>query len=360
MWLIQKLTPDHKTIARFRSDNAAALKCVFRDFTKLCLKLGLFGRELAAIDGSKFKAVNSKERNFNESKLKDRIKRLNAHIDKYMQQLDESDEEEDTQDTTDVKRIIADLKIRKSDVCYNVQTSVDAKNKLVAEFEVTNHANDMTSLAQMAKSTADILEKPGIMIVADTGYNNAREIASCIMQGLDPHVAGSDGELCIPCDEHEAEEIISHENARGVYVKERNIVICPMGKVMYPGCYKRNDKSARYYNGKACSACICKCTDSKYRTFDIRMKKSEFSKDYDIDSLYVKKVKIKVQSEIIKKRKTLIEHPFGTIKRAMGADHVLTKGLHKVTGEFSLVFLAYNLKRVLNIIGAKDLINALG
>ena len=90
------------------------------------------------------------------------------------------------------------------------------------------------------------------------------------------------------------------------------------------------------------------------------MKKSGFSKDYDIDSLYVKKVKIKVQSEIIKKRKLLIEHPFATIKRAMEADHVLTKGLQKVTGEFSLMFLAYNLKRVLNIISAKYLINALG
>lgn len=168
-----------------------------------------------------------------------------------------------------------------------------------------------------------------------------------------------DGDICVPCDAHEAEDIISHENGRGIYLKERNVVICPMGKIMYPGCYKNSKKSARFYNGRACSACICRCTDSKYRVFDIRMKKSAFSKNYHDENLHVRQMHLKADSEIIRKRKEIVEHPFGTIKRGMFADHVLTKGISNVTGEFSLVFLAYSIKRVINIMGAKSLIEAL-
>ena len=132
--------------------------------------------------------------------------------------------------------------------CANIRRF---KYKLIAEFEVTNHGNDMKQLSNMAQKTADILDNPNLTVVADTGYNNASELAACIIKGISPQVAGADGDMCIPCNADEAEEITSHENGRGVYIPERNIFICPMGNVMYPGNYKNIDKSARFYNGRA-------------------------------------------------------------------------------------------------------------
>lgn len=396
MWLLKKLFPDHKTISRFRSENAKALKGVFRDFVKMCVELGLYGRELAAIDGSKFKAVNSTDRNLSVAELNERVKRLNSRIDEYLQQLNETDAAENIADNIstsgDVKQIIERLTDRKNiyethleelaesgetqmsltdpdarlmkgakrfDVSYNVQTSVDSTHKLIAEFNVTNDCNDMKQLTEMAAATAEILEAPGITVVADTGYNSASEIVTCIEAGITPHVAGSEGSYCVPCEAHEAQEIVSRENGKGVYIKERNIFICPMGNIMPPMFYKNGDRTARHYNYRACSECICRCTKTKYRTFGVRMKQDEFTKDYNADNLYVKQLHITPDPAIIEQRKSLVEHPFGTIKRTMDAGYLLTNGKPKATGEFSLVFLAYNLKRVINIMGTKRLIAAI-
>jgi hypothetical protein len=395
MWLLKKLSPNHKTISRFRKDNSVALKKVFRDFVKLCLRLGLYGRELAAIDGSKFKAVNSTDRNLSTKELDERIKRLTARIEEYLQQLNEADASEDDNSEltkTDIKEIIERLSTRKItyesyleelvensetqksltdsesrlmkgasgfDVSYNVQASVDSKHKLIAEFNVTNDGNDMKQLCEMATKTAEILESPNITAVADTGYNSASEIAKCIRSGINPQVIGSEGSLCIPCEVHEAHEIVSHENGKGVYIKERNIIICPMGNVMPPMFYKNGDRTARHYNYRACSECMCRCTKVKYRTFGIRMKKDDFSKEHNTDNLYIKQIHVTPNPEITDQRKTLVEHPFGTVKRAMDAGYLLTRGLENVAGEFSLVFLAYNLKRVINILGAKTLIETM-
>jgi len=396
IWLLKKLSPDHKTISRFRHDNAAALKNVFRDFVKMCVRLNLYGRELAAIDGSKFKAVNSIDRNFSIKELEERIKRLNKRIDEYLKQLDETDsideinEKEKTAD--EVKQIIKKLATRKNtyesyleeletteetqksltdpdarlmknvkgfDVSYNVQTSVDSKNKLIAEFNVTNEGNDMKQLYEMASATAEILDAPNIAATADTGYNNTSEIAKCIENGITPQVIGSEGDICIPCEEHEAETIESYEDGKIVYIKERNVAICPMGKILFPKHYKNFDRAAIYYNFTACINCKHKCTKTKYRQFAVRMKKSDFNKEYNIDNLFIRKIHINPDSKITDLRKELVEHPFGTIKKSMDAGYLLTRGLKYVTGEFSLVFLAYNLKRVINIMGTKKLIDAM-
>jgi len=395
MWLLSKLTPDHKTIARFRSENSAAMKGVFRDFTKLCLKLGLYGKELAAIDGSKFKAVNSIDRNLSVTELNERIKRLSVRIDEYMQQLNETDAAEEIADKTisaeKVKAVVDRLSTRRKtyesyldelsatgetqksltdpdsrlmkdakgfDVSYNVQISVDSKHKLIAEFGVSNDGNDMKQLHKMAAATAEILEVDTIIASADTGYNNPSEIAKCIETGIIPQVSGSEGTMCIPCPEHEAETIQSYENGKAVFIKERNIVLCPMGNILFPKHYKNSGRAAVYYNYTACNNCTQRCTKAKYRQFAARMKKSEVTKEYNIEGLYIKQIHINPDPEITARRKELAEHPFGTIKRAMDAGYLLTKGLKKVTGEFSLAFLAYNLKRVINIIGVKALIKA--
>ena len=395
IWLLKKLSPDHKTISRFRRDNPDALKNVFRNFVKMCLRLGLYGKELAAIDGSKFKAVNSSDRNFSIPELEQRIKRLNTRIDEYIQQLNESDAADDkteNEKSADIKKIIERLSTRKNiyesyieelnsngetqksltdpdsklmkgansfDVSYNIQTSVDSKNKLIAEFNITNDGNDMKQLSEMAAATAEILDAPNITASADTGYNNPSEIFKCIEKGITPQVAGSEGTICIPCKKHEAETIESHENGKVVFIRERNIAICPMGNILFPKHYKNTDRMAVYYNYTACNNCKNRCTKIKYRQFTVRMKKSEFNKEYNIRDLYIRQIHLKPDPEIIAQRKTIVEHPFGIIKRSMDAGYLLTKGLKSAAGEFSLVFLAYNLKRVINILGTKKLIQAM-
>ena len=396
MWLLEKLVPDHRTIARFRSENALAMKNVFRDFTKLCLRLNLYGKELAAIDGSKFAAVNSLDKNFNDAKLKDRIARIDRQIAEYMQLLDTEDAKEESveeKSAEEIREIISGLKDRKetyegyseelkstgsrqksltdpdsrrmkdkdtSDMCYNTQISVDSKNKLIGDFSATNAANDKNQLSDLAKSTAEVLEADSLSVVADTGYDNATEIAECLMAGITPHVAGVDYDMCIPANEDEPiEDITEHHNGKCVYIKDRNVAICPMGKVLYPKSYINSEGKASFSNSAACANCSCRCGDRpRPKEYRFVMPKGDFTKEYNDDELRVKQVRVVADKETVRLRKTLVEHPFGTIKRNMDAGYLLTKGITKVTGELALTFLAYNFKRVINILGTNGLMDA--
>ena len=394
LWLLRRLSPDHKTIADFRGDNPKALKNVFKDFVRLCVRLDLYGRELAAIDGSKFKAVNSKDRNFTKDKLESRLKRLDEKIDEYLADLDKTDRAEDTaaseKSPGEIQRIIDALKERKKrcqayadelervgetqksltdsdsrlmpsngkmDVCYNVQAAVDAKHKLIAGFSVTNHPNDMHQLTPMARQIKETLEVAAIAVTADEGYNSASDIAAAIQSGVTPHVAGTDNDICIPAADGIQTEITSHKDGRCVYSAERNIVICPMGKTLYPRYYKKPRGEAVFSNWKACRQCACRCVKgSRSFRYQFRMAEKDFKKGYDDTNLTVRQVRIKADKAIYNQRKSIVEHPFGTVKRAMDSGYCLLKGKRKVSGEFSLVFLAYNLKRVINILGSKELI----
>lgn len=398
IWLLRKLNPDHKTIANFRRDNPKALKNVFIHFVKLCVKLGLYGKELIAIDGSKFKAVNSKDRNFTKDKLKDRLKMIDEKINEYLEELDKNDTKEDGADkeksTEEIKKIIRDLKERKityrgyadelekagesqksltdpesrlmlangkMDICYNVQTAVDAKNKLIAEFEVTNNANDKNLLTPMAEQAKKTLETETINATADKGYASASDIAAALQIGVEPHIAGTDYDICVPVKEGEQSEITSHHNGKCVYLKDRNIVICPMGKTLYPAFYKDSKGEGVFHNSQACKTCSCRCTaEHRGLRYRLVMGKSDFRTDYNDKDLFVKQVHIKPDKEIYKQRKSLSEHPFGTVKQFMDGRYCLLKGKPKITGEFSLIFLAYNLKRVINILGSKKMIKITG
>jgi transposase len=398
MWLMDRLVPDHRVIAAFRSKNPKPLRNVFKVFTKFCLKLNLFGKELAAIDGSKFEAVNSNDKNFNREKLKDRIERIDAQIEKYMNQLDTEDAKEaEFEDKTpeEIQEIIGGLKERKakyqqyeeelkttgarqisetdpdsrrmkdkdtSDMCYNVVTSVDSEHGLIGDYAVTNDPTDINLLSDLAKSTAEMLEADNLAVTADKGFNNATEIAECLMAGITPHVAGADYDICLPTEEGDPEpdEITKHHEGRSVYLKDRNVVVCPMGKTLYPRTYIGTEGKACFYNIKACANCICRCTTSnRYKDVRFVMPRNEFSKEYNDTNLHVKQVRVTPDKEAVRLRKTLAEHPFGTIKRNMDAGYVLTKGIKKVDGEFALTFFAYNFKRVINIMGVKNLIKAL-
>ena len=400
IWLLGKLSPDHKTIARFRHENGEALKNVFRDFVKLCLGLDLYGKELAAIDGSKFKAVNSRKRNFTKGQIQDKITKITEKIEQYLSELEKNDGEEDggsgDKTKTEINEIISNLKGHKQryeayaeelertgekqksltdpdsrlmttnsakmDVCYNVQTAADAKHALIVDFKVSNQGNDKNFITPMARGVKEQLETETIAIVADAGYESIGDILAATDLGVEVHVAGTDFDICIPSKEEGQTEITSHHNGRCSYVAERNIALCPMGKVLYPVSHKkRKEGLGVFYNYEACKQCACKCTKDARGLFryQVPMAASDFSKEYNDKNLTVRQIRIKPDPAIVKHRKSIVEHPFGTIKRAMDAGYCLTKGLRNVAGEFSLTFLAYNLKRVINILGCKKLLESL-
>jgi transposase len=402
IWLLGKLSPDHKTIARFRHENVKALKNVFRDFERLCVRLGLYGRELAAIDGSKFKAVNSRSRNWTEQQLKDKVARIEEKIEAYLKELDIRDEDENAgsgersakeiacivtrlteskgryqgyveelERTGEKQKSLTDSDSRlmpsngKMDVCYNVQTAVDAKHKLIVDFEVTNQGNDKNFISPMAVKVKEMLGVEKITVVTDAGYESIHDIITAMDNGVQVHVAGTDFDVCVPASEGERAGIDSHHNGRCVYIAERNIALCPMGNVLYPFSHKKTKKIKGgvgvFFNQEACQQCTCKCTTDKRGRFkyQIPMAKDDFSKEYNDQDLVVKQMRIAPNKEFIKQRKSIVEHPFGTIKRNMDSGYCLTKGLRNVPGEFSLTFLAYNLKRVINIMGSRRLIESM-
>ena len=245
----------------------------------------------------------------------------------------------------------------KMDVCYNVQTAVDAKHKLVIEFDVTNNANDMNQITPMAEKIKEILEVDQIAVAADKGYASASDIAAAVQIGVAPHIAGTDYDICVPAEDGEQDEITSHTNGKSVYVKDRNIVICPMGKTLYPGFYKKSKGEAVFHNTQACKTCECRCTiEDRGLRHHVVMAESDFKDEYDDQGLTVKQVHVKPDEELYAQRKSICEHPFGTIKRSMDSSYCLTKGKKKTTGEFALTFLAYNLKRAINILGTRKII----
>jgi hypothetical protein len=361
------------------------------------MKLNLYGKELAAIDSSKFKAVNSKDRNFNAKKLESRIARINAKIDEYLHDLEDSDSAEDVaageKSSEEIMQIIAELAARKEryqsyaeelmqtgegqksltdpdsrlmmnngrlDVCYNIHTAVDAKNKLIIEFDITNCTADDNQITAMVEKATDILETDKLTAVVDAGYDSVQDIVACMEQGNDIHVAGTDFDICIPDQEQFGTEILSQKDGRCVYFPDRNIALCPMGKVLYPSFYKNATGFGVFSNLKACKHCACKCTkEARGRRYHVPMKDSDFSKVFDDAALFVKQIRIAPNKKLIRQRKAIVEHPFGTVKRNMEAGYCLTKGLQNVNGEFSLTFLAYNLKRAINILGTKGLMECL-
>lgn len=396
LWLICALSPDHKTIARFRHDNSGALKNVFRDFARLCVRLGLYGKELIGIDGSKFKAVNSTKRSFTEKQIQKRIQAITEKSEEYLAALDRNDEEEtgvnSGKTASEINEIINNLKKckekyqgyaqtleqtrekqisltnpdsrlmynnGKTEVCYNVQTATDAKNKLIVDFEVTNQGNDYNFVTPLAESALALFETETIAAVADRGYASIQDITAAMKSGVDAHIAGTDFDICLPAETEKETVISAHHNGRCVYISERNIALCPMGNVLYPS-HHNEINGAVFRNTQACKQCACKCTKKKgYFYHHIRMRREDFSKEYNTEDLRIKQVRIKPDANIIKQRKNIAEHPFGTIKCAMDARHCLSKGIKNVGGEFALTFLAYNLKRAIKLIGGKTLVESM-
>ena len=378
IWLMSKLAPDHKTIADFRKDHRKVLKKVFRAFTQLCRELDLYGAELVGIDGSKFRAVNSRERNYTAAELQSRLQWVEEKIEGYLKALQEGDETEAGEATLTSAELEAKIKqlrerqgqyqqleeqMHKSGekqisltdpearlmkgrqgkhVSYNMQAAVDSRHKLIADFAVLNDENDMNCLARVAQSVQKELGVTQLKVVADRGYYNTAEIKECEAAGVEVYM-----------------ERPRPKRTPGTYPLEKftydadtNAYVCPAGERLR---YRHFDKTrqAKVYWTNACESCQLRseCTKGKIR----RLKRPVGQ-----DAADRMKVRVQQQPELVRQRKELVEHPFGTIKRAMGQDHLLLRGREKVTGEMSLTMLAYNLKRVFNVLGVEKLIARLG
>jgi hypothetical protein len=384
MWLTGRLVPDHKTIADFRKDTGRAIRKVCARLVELCREIGLLTRASVAIDGSKFKAVNNRDRNFTRAKVERRRAQLEASVARYLGQLDTADRQEPSETlalkTTRLKQKLAKLEsemqrlatIEKpmltspdqqrsrtdSDarsmatsgrgsgvVGDNVQVAVDTTHHLIVTHEVTNVGTDRSQLANMAKETKTTLEATRLDVVADRGYFSSGQILAC-------EEAGITVTLPKPMTSHSKTEVrFGEQDFR--YVVEADVYICPAGeRLAYAFTTEENELVLRRYSTNACQRCAIQqsCTTSKER----RTTRSEHE-----HLLETVQRRLDEHPEKMRQRRETIENPFGTIKALMGATHFLMKTLPRVAGEMALHVLAYNLTRVMNIMGIQPLMAAL-
>ncbi|PWG60904.1 IS1182 family transposase [Sediminicurvatus halobius] len=383
MWLAERLSPDFKTIADFRRDNGKAIRGVCREFVLLCRRLNLFSQALVVIDGSKFKAVNNRDRNFTAAKMKRRMEQIEQSIERYLGQLDYADRDEPSvaeAKTTRLKEKIARLKeeaqrlaaievqrrqasdeqISLTDpdarsmatsgrgtgmVGYNVQTAVDSEHHLIVAHEVTNIGNDRGQLARMATQAKEALTAEELTVVADRGYFKGEEILACETDGITtylpkPQTSGN-----------QAKGLFPRHAFR--YRSEDDEYECPAGeRLRWRFTTVEKGQTLHCYWSSACPGCSLRprCTGGQQR----RIKRWEHEA-----VLEAVQARLERRPEVMRIRRQTVEHPFGTLKSWMGSTHFLTKTLEHVSTEMSLHVLAYNLKRVVNILGCRPLAEAM-
>ena len=470
MWLTGKLTPDFRTLSDFRKDNIECMEPVFKEFNRYCMRLKILSKSFISIDGSKFKAVNAKDRNFTLNKLDDRLAWLDSNIKHYLAALEEADAETDERKMTkeEIEAKLKTLQERKERyegylremestgqkqksltdpdaklmkcnegycVGYNTQTAVEDGSHMVVGFKVTDSPTDhgqITSLAtEVKKDTgADIIEA-----VADKGYQSPSDMSAALENGIVPNVIQRDGETevdvdfdynpseadeidstsrdpedirkclqsgCVPevydgildnprivtvnsteytIDEDAVlkmtEEQMAEEAKKGYLIRDpyRNLVICPEGAILRQKSIKKNG-DIRYCNKLACKNCKNKCTTAAFKEADfskdklvIKVKGRDNNNDDRPDTgikidkkvvtRQVVRYRFKLDEKKMNERKCLSEHPFGTVKRAIGMSYLLLKGKRKVIGETALMLLSYNLRRAISMRGVENLVKAM-
>jgi transposase len=384
MWLTGRLVPDHKTIADFRKDNGRAIRKVCARFVELCREMGLLTKASVAIDGSKFKAVNNRDRNFTRAKVERRRAQLEESVARYLGQLDTADRQEPSETlalkTTRLKEKLAklggemqrlaaiekqmlaspDQQISLTDpdarsmatsgrgsgvVGYNVQVAVDTENHLIVTHEVTNVGSDRSQLATVAKDAKATLQTEKLEAVADRGYFNSQEILACEDAGIT---------VTLPkpmTSNSKAEGRFGKQDFR--YVAEQDVYICPAGeRLTYHYTNEENGLVLRRYWTNACLSCALKhsCTTAKERRI------TRWEHEHVLEAV---QRRLDEHPEKMRQRRETVEHPFGTIKARMGATHFLMKTLPRVAAEMALHVLAYNLTRVMNIVGVQPLLAAM-
>lgn len=378
MWLLERLTPDFKTIADFRKTNGKGIKNACKAFIDLCRQMQMFTDVIVAIDGSKFKAVNSKPNNFTPQKAKDHIERVEQSINKYLSKLDESDKNSENDASSelnatklawlrkrldelkDIQKVVEqqpdkqlsltdpDSRLMKTNnmnrqVCYNVQTAVDTKNHLIVAHKVTN-TTDRGQLSSVAKLVQEAVDQKEITVLADKGYYSRGDIKEILDSGA---VA-----LVPKGDTSGADRKGLYNLALFKYNQEKDIYICPAGNELQNRFITVEDglELQMYFNCIACRDCSqrAKCTTSKSAARRIR----RWVHESEMENM---QAKLDAAPQTATIRKQTVEHPFGTIKMWMGATHFLMRRFTNVSTEISLHILAYNLKRMISIWGAAGL-----
>jgi transposase len=375
MWLVKKICPDHGTLSAFMKNNKASIKKLFKEFILFIKGLGLIDGSLLAIDGTKLKANSAKSRHFNDNIIKKKVEyyesKINQYIDEFINYtIDESQKLVLTEKVETYKERINQLNILKMEmkkqgksqicltdpdaksmknngkfeVCYNMQTIVDSKYKFIVDFEVTNDVNDQGQLSNMSSKAKEIFsDNDKISLVADTGYYNMKEIVN---------TADEKTEVLIKRQKEKKSKIENgFDRTKFIFNKLEDTYLCPLG---YTVPFKWNSRE----DGKDYKRYICTdylncgkkelCTSSKSgRSI------SRFSDEDIIEK--INEITLK-KNDIYKRRGSIVEHPFGTIKRHFGYTYLLTRGLPSVNAEGSLIWLAYNFKRLINILGTIKLV----
>ncbi len=383
IWLMRKLQPDHKTIAEFRRRHPKELKRVGREFVLLCAKLKLLSAELVFVDGSKFRAVNSKDRNFTKGKLKALLERIDAQIEGYLAEVEKQDAAEaqkpgatDPQlgeklkalrerkesyeglqkrlesGESQVSLTDGDSRLMKSQgdmkVCFNAQIAVDAKHHLIVADDVTNEVNDEWQLAPMAMAAKEALGVETLEVAADAGYHVGTQVVECETNGITPYAPRPKSSSKNAADGLYTKEAFT-------YSAERDEYLCPAGQwlALNTQTVVKGRTLSYYANWKACAGCPMreKCTTGKQGRRIMRTPEEE--------RLEAMAERLKERPELMLQRKSSVEHPYGTMKWTWDGYYFLVKGLKKVRGEFSLMTLAYNLRRVLSLLGVECLLEAL-
>jgi transposase len=384
MWLTGRLAPDHKTIADFRKDNGRAIRRVCARFVVLCRMMGLLAQASVAIDGSKFKAVNNRDKNFTRAKMERRMAQIEESVARYLQQLDSADRQEPSEalktKTSRLKQKIAKLKeqmqrlkilkvtmlatpdqqISLTDpdarsmatsgrgsgvVGYNVQVAVETKHHLIITHEVTNVGSDRSQLSSVAKEAKATLGVEKLDAVADRGYFSSEEILACENAGITVTLPKPMTSGLI------AKGRFGKQDFR--FVAQQDVYICPAGeRLTYRYTNEEHGMRLRRYWTNACQSCAIKqiCTSGKERRI------TRWEHEHVLEAV---QRRLDEHPEKMRLRRETVEHPFGTIKARMGATHFLMKTLPKVATEMALHVLAYNLTRVMNIIGSRPLMAAM-
>jgi transposase len=383
MWLTGRLMPDFKTIANFRKVNAKALRGVCREFVVLCRNLDLFADGLVAIDSSKFKAVNNRDRNFTVAKMKRRLEQIEKSIDRYMAMMDTADLQEPEIAEARKARLGEKIKTLKEQmeklktfeaemleaedkqlsltdpdarsmmtsgrgtgmVGYNVQATVDAKHHLIIDHEITQTGLDNGQLAEMATRAKEVIGADDLTVVADRGYFEGEQMRVCDEANITTFVP---------------KRLTSGSKAKGrfgkqdfVYLPDENTYRCPAGeKLTWRYSYDQDGKTQHRYWTAACPDCPLKekCTTGDQRRI------SRWEHEAVLDAA---QRRLDLDPEKMAVRRCTAEHPFGTLKSWMGATHFLTRTKERVGAEMSLYVLAYNIKRMIRILGIKPLLEAI-
>jgi transposase len=383
MWLTGRLAPDFKTIADFRRENGVGIRNVCRRFVELCRELKLFSQAMVAIDSSKFKAVNSRDRNFTPGKVDKRQQQIEQSIERYLVALETADRTQPTEVEAKTERLQEkiqtlreqmrrmeamreelkqqpDGQLSQTDpdsrsmisqakgsglVGYNVQAAVDAKHHLIVAHEVTNAGNDRSQLTKMSSAAREAMDKPRLQVLADRGYFNGPQIKACAEAGITPLVP---------------KPMTSGAKAEGrfskadfIYIVKDNEYQCPAGqRAIYRMTTVEHGLKLHRYWSSACPRCPLKprCTPSDYRRI------TRWEHEAILEAMQ-RRLDRKPQAMTLRRR--TIEHVFGTLKHWMGSTHFLMRGLAHVATEMSLHVLAYNFKRLINLLGMAKMMKAM-